>query len=38
VRGAVVGHAAMWRTLHRLDLTRKNVWPAPSASDLYDLA
>jgi transposase len=22
-RGAVVGHAAMWRTLHRLDLTRK---------------
>ena len=21
--GAVVGHAAMWRTLHRLDLTRK---------------
>jgi transposase len=23
VRGAVVGHAAMWRTLHQLDLTRK---------------
>jgi len=22
-RGVVVGHAAMWRTLHRLDLTRK---------------
>ena len=22
-RGAVVGHAAMWRTPHRLDLTRK---------------
>jgi transposase len=22
-RGAVVGHAAMWRTLHRLGLTRK---------------
>jgi hypothetical protein len=35
--GAVVGHAAMWRTLDRLDLTR-NVWPAPSASGLCDLA
>ena len=24
-RGVVVGHAAMWRTLHRLDLTRKKT-------------
>ena len=37
-RGAVVGHAAMWRTLDRLGLTRENVWPAPSASGLSDLA
>jgi transposase len=36
--GAAVGHAAMWRTLDRLGLTRKNVWPAPSASRLCDLA
>src|SRR5918994_2810184 len=29
--GAVVGHAAMWRTLHRLGLTRKKTGPGGGA-------
>ena len=29
--GAVVGHAAMWRTLHRLGLTRKEAGPGGGA-------
>ena len=37
-RGVAVSRTAIWRTLARPGLTRKNVWPAPSASGLRDLA
>jgi hypothetical protein len=36
--GVVAGLTTVWKTLRRLKLTRKNVWPAPSASGLSDLA
>src|SRR5215211_2395875 len=34
VHGAAVGHAAMWRTLDRLGLTRKKTRPAKAAGVL----
>ena len=35
--GALVSIAALWRFFRRHKITRKNVWPAPSASGLCEV-
>jgi hypothetical protein len=36
-QGAQVSVTALWRFCRRHKLTRKNVWPAPSASSLCEV-
>ena len=36
-QGATTSVTALWRYFRRHNITRKNVWPAPSASDLCEV-
>jgi transposase len=36
-RGIAVAIGTLWRFFKRRKITRKNVWPAPSASDLCEV-
>jgi hypothetical protein len=36
-RGVAVGYGTVWRFFARRRITRKNVWPAPSASGLCEV-